>query len=173
MATPTEVLSEGQARALDARGEDWLTKQQAADYLGVSTRTIQTMCAEGKLRKLERQSAEGRVTIISREDVEREKRSREPSHSMILPPPISTEVAEGLAQKVPALVDVIAAAIRPAAPPMNYTLDQAAKASGLPRRLLVHAIKSGRLRAHRWSKEYFVHREDLEAFRPEVEESLG
>jgi excisionase family DNA binding protein len=163
----TEVLNDADAARLNERGADWLTKQQAADALGVSTRTIQQLASEGKLRTL-RRAVEGGppISIYDPEDVAREKEKR--AKLAVIPQPSPGEGDARQKQSVP--LDLIATlllrrAIADDPPPMNLTLLEASALAGLPRKYLRAAVDAGALPAHRYGRRVWIHRADLEAFR--------
>lgn len=58
---------------------------------------------------------------------------------------------------------------KPAPLPWNLALAQASEISGIPRRLLIRAIRDKRLAAHRWAGEYNIHHRDLVELRPSTE----
>jgi excisionase family DNA binding protein len=90
-------------------------------------------------------------------------------------PPVSDDAAQALAQILPQteVVNAIAQRIhelarewwppKPAAPTPFLSLDEAARYSGLPRRLLVRWARNGTLRAVRFSGEWIVKKSDLDA----------
>jgi hypothetical protein len=171
-ATP-EVLNGSEVRALDARYDSWLTLQQAADAIGVSTRQVQTLAATGKLRRLKRPVEGGSpIAIFDPGDVEREKEKRQRLQVIPAAAPESSQtqkqfVTPDLTQllHLHAFADKIREMEQPK---LNLTLDEAAAASGLPAAYLRQSVLSGALPAHRWGKRgqrIWIHRADLETFR--------
>ena len=174
----TELLDPQQTAALDHQVgvASWPTVSQAADQIGVSTRTVQNLMAQGLLRRAKRPApGSPAIVVVHPGDVNAEASKRrtamippaveiarraEASH----PPGLTTQLLEALveARRVPET-----------RMPLNLTLAQAAEYSGLPRRLLMRAIRDRRLPAHAWNGAFFVNREDLENFRPAAVPALA
>jgi excisionase family DNA binding protein len=161
----TEVLNDADAARLDARGADWLTKQQAADALGVSTRTIQQLASEGKLHTL-RRAVEGGppISIYDPEDVQKERERR--MRAVVLPAERKENFTPEFSVSQLLHLHAFADKIRETEHhPLNVTLAEATQMSGLPRKYLRAAVDAGALPAHRYGRRVWIHRADLEAFR--------
>lgn len=66
----------------------WLTKQQAADAIGVSTKTVEKFADDGKLQKSEWKRPEGgpAIVVYHPRDVERLRKERNPdAQAFVLP----------------------------------------------------------------------------------------
>lgn len=168
-----ELLNDADAARLNQRGADWLTKQQAADALGVSTRTVQQLASEGKLRTLKRAVEGGApIAIYDPDDVAKEREKRAKLEVMA---PAKVDGGQSISRPLEQIVAALLA--RPGQsplddPPMNLTLAEASAASGLPASYLREAVAYGALPAHRWGKRgqhMRIHREDLAAFRGQRE----
>ena len=136
-----------------------LTKDEAAEALGKSRRTIETYAATGKLPCIYVTHKFGRQLVFDPDDVARLKAELEsPIHRMIEPEPPATPPALDLAHVFP---DPPALALRShdpfaglaahlaklSAPPPTIgkwlTLDQAHEQSGLPRAWLLAQARGG------------------------------
>lgn len=139
----------------------WLSKDEAARRLQVSTRTIETWVSERKLgSKL--QPVEGRrpMTVVDAQDVDR--LAAEQHRGAILPPerePASMALAT-IAPQIVALVTALREALPPpatlppapvyAGPKPFMTLEEAAEFTSLPVKLLRRLIRQKRLAAERF-----------------------
>jgi hypothetical protein len=140
----------------------WLDKKHAAEVLGMSTRSVLAMAADGRIQsKRERDEHTKQMSVkLHAGDVERLRYER--AHPEVVggrAPQSSMQTLQGeqprtlqTVRKAPPSDDLTAALLRviaPPAPPVNrwMELDQAAEYSGLSRRLLVHLIHQGRLPA--------------------------
>lgn len=159
-----EILTPESSQALDDRYASWLTKEEAARRLNWTVRNVERKMQAGHLAKVELPRRGARpLVLLDPQCVERVLESLARPANM----PAEREEQISIVSQLPALATIIASAVRPASPtPMNMTLEQAAAVSGLPRRLLLRAIRMGRLRAHSFAGKHYIHRQDLEEFRP-------
>jgi len=168
---------------------DWLTKQQAADAIGVSTKAIERFAHARKLEQASRPQARGpNVAVYNPDDVARLASERHPAappfvlpvdtdlprHLTAARPPdglVATSPAalaappesDRLAALVAAVVGVVmsqTSETRPA--PLFLTLDEAATLSGLSRNYLRRLIREQKLPAVR-APGWRIRRRDLEA----------
>jgi excisionase family DNA binding protein len=167
---------------------DWLTKQQAADAIGVSTKAIERFAHARKLEQASRPQARGpNVAVYNPDDVARLASERHPAPTpWVLPADADprprrngTTPAEGLVPSSPPpltttlegdplrafAVAVVAAVMsqtsetRPA--PLFVTLDEAARVSGLSRGYIRRLIRDQKLPAVR-CRGWRIRRRDLE-----------
>lgn len=161
------VMTNDEVARQDGAFSLWVTKEQAAERLNVSVRSIERRIADGQLRTMKRpRRGQHPETMIHPDDfarLEAEARTTE----IVTPPATQTAALATLSEQVPDLITQLARAIRPEPTPQNLTLKAAAEYTGLPKGLLLRAIREGRLAAHKWRDAYFIHRDDLDAFRPE------
>src|SRR5215831_5663548 len=95
--------------------DNWLTKSQAAQELGVSEKTIDRMTAAQRLEKRDyKQPGKSAIVLINRADVERIKAERAP-HPFIVSTavqPVSTAAVQPVSRPFPPM---------PAEPPVQKT----------------------------------------------------
>jgi hypothetical protein len=126
-----------------------LTKDEAAEALGKSRRTIETYAATGKLPCIYVTTKFGRQATFDPGDVARLKAELEsPIHRMIEPEPPATPPAPALRSHDPfAGLAAHLAKLSPSNPPPTIgkwlTLDQAHEQSGLPRAWLLAQARAG------------------------------
>lgn len=141
----------------------WITKQDAAQAIGVHTKQIERLGQEGKLqvRKWKRPTGGTPIVVCHPKDVERLARERNPENGAFLVPALK-EPADNGAQAVAVrpsveqFLDALAAAVKTRETmsetseirlPLWLTLQQAVDYSGLPKATLVHMIATGELKA--------------------------
>lgn len=144
----------------------WLTKQQAADAIGVSTKTIEKFTDDGKLQQAEWKRPEGgpRIVVYHPRDVERLSKERNPdAHPFVLPaadekPAAHTSKAVAVRQpNTEQFMQALAAAVGGAsqnsqkqaevrlAERLYLTIEQAADYTGLGVGYLRRQISEGKL----------------------------
>jgi excisionase family DNA binding protein len=153
-----------------------LTKQEAADFLGVTIRSIEAYAAKGKLTPAKAKGQRGDITVYDEKEIEALKREREqiqyvprPETALTVPDRAGQnaivrrrDVAEFIAliesarTATPSIADL-------AAKPL-LKLDEAKMLTGLSRRTLREAIDTGKLRAKRIGSAWRIKRDDLEQF---------
>ena len=136
----------------------WLTKQQAADAIGVSTKTVEKLAKDGLLQQA-KQARPGKPALVvyHPEEVEQQRQARsEEGQAFVVPdvpavrplaPGGMVRVGTGEKSGVAALV----AALRTTVGPQDklfLTMDEATHYSGLPRTFLEGLLGSGKLKAH-------------------------
>jgi excisionase family DNA binding protein len=164
-----------------------MNKQEAAEYLGVSVRTLQRLTAQGEISAGEVRGKTGMVTDYAKEELDRFKQEEERKaqdatryvrpHVIPVTPdnatPAQTALALGRAGNSPALVELIAAleqahAARtqpvPVADKLTLSLAEASQLSGLSRNHLRQAIEEKKLKARIIGRGWRVKREDLDAY---------
>jgi len=164
-----------------------MNKQEAAEYLGVSVRTLQRLTAQGEISAGEVRGKTGMVTDYAEEELDRFKQEEERKaqdatryvrpHVIPVTPdsatPAQTALALGRAGNSPALIELIAAleqahAARtqpvPVADKLTLSLMEASQLSGLSRGHLRQAIEEKKLKARIIGRGWRVKREDLDAY---------
>ena len=166
-----------------------MNKQEAAEYLGVSVRTLQRLTAQGEVSAGEVRGKTGMVTDYSKEELDRFKQEEERKaqdatryvrpHVIPVTPdsatPAQTALALGRAGNSLALVELIAAleqahATRtqpvpvPVADKLTLSLAEASQLSGLSRNHLRQAIEEKKLKARIIGRGWRVKRDDLGAY---------
>lgn len=156
----------------------WLTKHQAAEALGISTKWVEKLAKEGRLQQaLWRPNRRGHPCVVYHpEDVERERlrRAGDPAPFVVagdevpLPPNGNGHALVPAAAPVEdVLRSLIAAVVRAASESsansqkLFLTLTEAAQVSGLPRSYLRRLIRDGELEATP-TRPQRVRRRDLE-----------
>jgi excisionase family DNA binding protein len=164
-----------------------MNKQEAAEYLGISVRTLQRLTAQGEISAGEVRGKTGMVTDYAKEELDRFKQEEErkaqdatryvrPHVTPVTPDnatPAQTALALGRAGNSPALVELITAleqahAARtqpvPVFEKLTLSLAEASQLSGLSRNHLRQAIEEKKLKARIIGRGWRVKREDLEAY---------
>lgn len=160
-----------------------MTKEAAAEFLGISVRTLQRLTAAAKVAVKYTRTDHGDQAEYDRGELERFK-LRQPMTSYVRPAvtgdtPVTPGGAETTAlapvqpnyvEHLAAALDALKNALRPAAPPvalsekLMLTLAEAAALSGLSRRILLAAIKAKKLKAQILGRGWKIKRADLEAW---------
>jgi len=166
----------------------WLTKQQAADAIGVSTKTVEKLAQDQQLQQARwrRPSGGPELAVYHPDDVARLAQARRPDPAAFVLPagsdhPTSSATGNGhgaLARTPPSLPatvpgdDVLrallAAALRAVTSPTSQnseklflTLDEASADSGLPVPVLRRFVRAGTLKTIRGRGGPFIRRRDL------------
>ncbi len=164
-----------------------MNKQEAAEYLDVSVRTLQRLTAQGEIIAGEVRGKTGMVTDYVKEELDRFKHEEEhkaqdatryvrPFVAPVTPDNATlnqTALVLGRAGNSPALVELIAALEQahtsrtppiPVADKLTLSLAEAAQLSGLSRGHLRQAIEEKKLKARIIGRGWRVKREDLESY---------
>jgi excisionase family DNA binding protein len=151
----------------------WLTKQQAADVIGVSTKTVEQLARPRKSQPALIQQAERRrpgkpsIVVYHPDDVERVRAERNPDAApFVMPPAPPDEAAQTevvlASQNFQTPLEVLLRSMqRPASPRLFMTVEEAADYSGLPRGYLRGLIKEGKL-GMKTGSGWRIRRADLE-----------
>ena len=157
--------------------EGWLTKQQASESLGVSTKSVEAYIAKGLIQSvLKPRVGKPPILVLHPGDVDklREERQQQQQPQTFLVPAGPAIQPDDPQQFWRGLVDVLAnVAQRPVAalPAPSDILDpsklflsvrEASKVSGLPADYLRGLVKSGELPARKVGNRAFIKRADLE-----------
>lgn len=154
----------------------WLTKQQAAEAIGVSTKTIEKLAEEKKIQQVywKRPETGARTAMYHPYDVARIRKERNPDAEAFVVP--SGPVAD-LARPAPsvdgfahALVQAVEKASENSerqgsvriAERLFLTYAEAAQYSGLPKRHIRRLVAEGNLEALRTGAGWRIRRRDLE-----------
>ncbi len=162
-----------------------MNKKEAADVLGISTRSVELYCKQGKLSVSYVRAAKGREAVFDDNEVARLRDALQaplagrpaiagPDHGgALVPAGIDREAAAALAV---AIVQQIAsqqetagqqAKTRPAitaSDKLLLTLDECRELTGLSRDILRDAIRANTLYARQIGKAFRVKRTDLETY---------
>jgi excisionase family DNA binding protein len=153
-----------------------LTKQKAAEFLGVTIRSIEAYAAKGKLTPAKAKGTRGDITVYDEQELEKLKAEREqiqyvPRPETALAVPASAgqnaivkrrDVTEFIAliesarAATPSLSDL---AVKPL-----LKLQEAQMLTGLSRQTLREAIDNGRLKTKLVGRAYRIKRIDLDEF---------
>ncbi len=153
-----------------------LTKQKAAEFLGVTIRSIEAYAAKGKLTPAKAKGTRGDITVYDEQELEKLKAEREqiryvprPETALALPASDRQnaivkrrDVAEFIAliesarTAAPSIADL-------AAKPL-LKLDEAQMLTGLSRQTLREGIDSGKLKAKVVGRSWRIKRDDLNLF---------
>jgi excisionase family DNA binding protein len=170
-----------------------MTKQQAADYLGVTIRSIEAYAAKGKLTPMRAKGTRGDITVYNEEELARLKQEREqasyvpnfaalaprPQQQAIAPQPPSFDWTSWLLTRlsdpqfmdaIGKLVEVIAkhSAATKTADRLALTLKEASDLSGLSTTTLRNDIHSGELKAKIIGRGWKIRRADLDSYMSRV-----
>lgn len=155
-------------KPIDTSG--WLTKQQAADAIGVSTKTVEQLALRKEIEQGKRiRPGRPAIAVYNPQDVERVSKERNPDAvPFVLPPAapgeaVSTEIAR-TSQNFPNLLEaaLLQAVQRPAAPRLFMGVDEASEYSGLPKSYLKELIREGKI-GLKTGAGWRIRRADLEA----------
>ena len=174
--------------------DDWLTKEEAARVLEVTTKTVEKFAAEKKIQSARIKRTETGATIVKfhPKDVAKLRKERLPDAAPFVVPKDVAALGASSAGRFPALpanmesagqlvgrtiaehITKAAEALftahaeRPPAVPLHrrlfLTRTEAADYSGLPRSEITFRIKSQELRAFRTGRGWRILRRDLERF---------
>ena len=158
----------------------WLTKQQAAEAIGVSTKTIEQLAKDKKLQQAywKRPETGAKVSVYHPADVERLRKERSPdAPPFVLQPSAEEKPTSITALAVPSMegfFQAIAAAAAGGsensqnrlevriAERLYLTIPEAASFSGLPQAHLRRLMKEGKLEALRTGGGWRIRRSNLE-----------
>lgn len=148
---------------------DWLTKQQAADALSVSFRTLDKFVADGKLQSSKRnQPGKPPATVYHPGDVEQIRKERQPpAHAL---PAVRADTSRSLAQtaqshpvdSLAAFTELLRAMTNSDEKRLFLTLKEAAHLSGLTQTYLQRAIDDETLPVIRDGRRIRIRRKDVE-----------
>jgi excisionase family DNA binding protein len=153
-----------------SKAGEWFTRQESADYLGVSTKTISKYVKQGKLSARYEKGPTGEALFLDKGEVEALKEAQaqvayKPATQIsVIPTPAHLPVETGTTERI---LEAIAKVLTQSAPPPSkllLTIDEAAQVSGLPRSNLRAAIVESRLPAVHVSRRWLVKREILEEY---------
>jgi len=152
-----------------------ISKREAAELLGVSTRGVERAVRRGHLPVVYRESKHGRKAWFSPSELERyrvQQQARGPVGFLSVPVPPLVPVSPPIGTLIPAVE------ARPAPEPgrrsmqktvpivdrLTLTVAEAAQLSGLPRKFLVEGVRSGALKSVKVGRTPFIKRTDLNEF---------
>ncbi len=150
---------------------EWISKRQAAELLGVSTRGVERAVRRGQLSVVYHDSKHGKKAWFSPAELER-YRLHQQARS-----PVGFFSGSG-SPTIGALIPAVDMQPRPASEPgrratpktvpivdrLTLTLAEAAQLSGLPRKFLADSIRSGALKSVKIGRIAFIKRSDLNDF---------
>jgi excisionase family DNA binding protein len=139
-------------------------KKSVAEFLGVSTRTVESYVSDEKLSVVYIRGKNGRIADFNEEEVRRFKEeSQAPIHRSIVttdsPISISPESQEAIA--LWAQVSAKTQYVQSLTYQLTLNLEEAAIASGISRHRLQLAAKSGELNAKKIGRSWRVRQQDL------------
>jgi excisionase family DNA binding protein len=153
-----------------------MTKQQVADHLGVTIRSVEAYASKGKLTPAKAKGTRGDITVYDEKEVEALKQEREqiqyvPRPETALATAGSTGQA-GIAKRrdLADFIKLIESA-RAAAPSFSdlaakplLKLEEAQTLTGLSRQTLREAIETGKLKAKVIGRAWRIKRTDLDDY---------
>jgi excisionase family DNA binding protein len=161
-----------------------LTKQQAAEYLGISTRTLAREVSSGRLSVRYESGATGEIAMFDQQDLDNLNNDRKTpkikptvvqSSSELIDQPATNQIAQTnggfLAPLIAPFKDF---SERLFSSPfllqgkILVSLNEAQIITGLSREILMTAIKSGELEARIMGKAYRIKRKELERYIDEL-----
>lgn len=157
----------------------WLTKPQAAEAIGCSTKTVEQLAKEGRIERAyyKRPETGATISVYHPKEVARIRKERNPDAAAFVLPEVS-ENSESAAVAIRQAVrtdDFLQAIAAIAAGSQNsqntvriaeklyLTLDQAAQLSGLPRSYIRAQMSAGALAAIKTGAGWRIKRADLAA----------
>jgi excisionase family DNA binding protein len=151
-----------------SKAGEWFTRQESADYLGVSTKTISKYVKQGKLSARYEKGPTGEALFLDKGEVEALKEAQvayKPATQIsVIPTLAHLPVETGTTERI---LEALAKALTqngPSPSKLLLTIDEAAQVSGLPRSNLRAAIVESRLPAVHVSRRWLVKREVLEEY---------
>jgi len=149
-----------------------MSKRQAAELLGVSTRGIERAVRRGHLNVVYHDSKHGKKAWFSPVELERYRQQQQARG------PVGFMTGSGGGPTIGTVIPMVEMQPRPAAEPprrtvaksvpivdrLTLTLAEAAQLSGLPRKFLVESVRSGALKSVRIGRIAFIKRSDLNEF---------
>jgi excisionase family DNA binding protein len=184
----TPQTSQTRHRVSDSPYDSWLTKEQAADAIGGSTKMVERLAAEGKIQQAhtQRQGRGAYRTVYQPDDVARIASERRPGPTAFVLPAGVTAPSNGnghhgstalqvagpeLTSSGEDLLRAFAVALRSMSETSEtretlfLTIAEAAAVSGLPAADLKRAIAAGELPARQTGRGgWRIRRRDLEAW---------
>ncbi len=151
----------------------WLTKSQAAEALGVSTKTVEKLAEDGAIQKQTwRRAGKPAIAVYHPDDIQRERIKRNPDAEPFVlpqddsPPPASTALVRTKASPEAFMAALIEGMHRPQEEirltERHYlTVKQASKLTGLSEAYLMRKIKAEELPAIK-DVSWKIKRSDLE-----------
>ena|ERR1051326_3200870 len=148
-----------------------MSKREAAELLGVSTRGVERAVRRGHLSVVYRQSKHGKKAWFSPAELDRyrqNQRERGPVGFLTPPggPAVGTLIPAVDMQPRPAIEPARGNSAKgvPIVDRLTLKLAEATQLSGLPRKFLLENVRSGRLKAVRIGRIAFIKRSDLNEF---------
>jgi excisionase family DNA binding protein len=153
-----------------------LTKKEAADFLGVTIRSIEAYAAKGKLSTAKAKGTRGDITVYDEAELQKLKDERGQVSFIERPSQAEKPSTENLAlarteqsAALAALIDAFkqtkpAPTITDIAHKIILKLDEASALTGLSRATLREAIDSKKLKAKKIGKAWRIKRSDLDTF---------
>lgn len=148
----------------------WLTKAQAAEIIGVSTKTIEALAKNRQLHQARlRRPGKPAIVVYHPDDVERVRRARNPdAEPFTLPPePPPTAIARRSDAPQALLSWLQGLHLQPGAVRVSerlfLTIPEASDYSGLPQTYLRRLLAEGKLKGLKTGAGWRIKRSDLEA----------
>jgi hypothetical protein len=135
--------------------EDWLTKQQAAQFLGVAEKTVDRMAAKGELQKSERkQPGRAPIVVFHPDDVGKAKAARqhapEPfvmqTNTAVQPMSDPDVPVRPLLDRLSNVLELAAHQSVPLRDKVYLTMAEAHTYSGLSRDVIRQAVRDGKVK---------------------------
>jgi len=153
-------------------GMELMSKREAAELLGVSTRGIERAVRRGHLNVVYHDSKHGKKAWFSPGYLERYRQQQQARS------PVGFMTGSGGGPTIGTVIPMVDMQPRPSAEPprrimtktvpiidrLTLTLADAAQLSGLPRKFLVESVRSGALKSVKIGRIAFIKRNDLNEF---------
>ncbi len=151
-----------------------VTKKEAAEFLGVTIRSIEAYAAKGKLSTAKAKGTRGDITVYDEAElqklkdergqvsfVERPSQTEKPNTEYLA---LIPQQSSALAALIEAIQKTTAPTTADAANKLLLKLDEASKLTGLSRAILREAIDSKKLKAKLIGRAWRIKRNDLDAY---------
>jgi len=149
-----------------------MSKREAAELLGVSTRGIERAVRRGHLNVVYHDSKHGKKAWFSPAELERYRQQQQARG------PVGFMTSSGGGPTIGTVIPMVDMQPRPSVEPprrimaktvpiidrLTLTLADAAQLSGLPRKFLVESVRSGALKSVKIGRIAFIKRSDLNEF---------
>jgi excisionase family DNA binding protein len=151
---------------------EMMSKREAAELLGVSTRGIERAVRRGHLNVVYHDSKHGKKAWFSPADLERYRQQQQARG------PVGFMTGLGGGPTIGTVIPMVEMQPRPSAEPprrtmaksvpivdrLMLTIAETAQLSGLPRKFLVESVRSGALKSVKVGRMAFIKRSDLNLF---------
>jgi len=149
----------------------WLTKQQASEAIGVSSKTVEKLATEGKLQSAKRpQPGRPDAAVYHPDDVQRaaEERRKQPGAFVVqravseLPEALPERFSKPMGEFYQHAAEALREVFRKPSQTLFLSVKEASEVTGLTQRYIHEQIEQGTLQAIQDGRRTRIRRKDLE-----------